>query len=212
MRIPSVFRLIPREEGFFDLFEQGARNAHEGALALADLFNDFNNIDAKARRIEDIEHAGDKITHDTITKLNKTFITPFDREDIHRLIGRLDDIIDLMDTGISRMMLYKIAKPTDDARGLAKVLVDSTRILVDLLPLLRNEKNMPDILRMCIEVNTLENEGDRIQRHALASLFDSGLDAAGMIKWKDIYEILESATDRCEDVANIVESIAIKNA
>jgi len=207
-----VFRLIPREEGFFDLFEQAARNSHEGALALADLFNDFNNIDAKAARIEDIEHAGDKITHDTITKLNKTFITPFDREDIHRLIGRLDDIIDLMDTGVSRMMLYKISKPTDDARGLAKVLVDSTAILVELLPLLRNEKNMPDILKMCIAVNTLENEGDRIQKHALASLFESGFDAANMIKWKDIYEILESATDRCEDVANIVESIAIKNA
>jgi len=212
VRIGGVFRLIPREEGFFDLFEAAARNGHDAALALADLCNDFTDVERKAQRIKDLEHAGDKLTHDTMTKLNQTFITPIDREDIHRLVTRMDDVVDLIDTAVGRMILYKISAPTPEAKQLAQVLVSATAILANLLPLLRNLGKSGDILKMCIEVHTQENEGDRITQHALAALFESGWDAALMIKWKDVYEALENATDRCEDVANIVEGIALKNA
>jgi len=207
-----MFRLIPREESFFDLFEQGARNAHDGALALQDLFADFRDVEAKAAKIKEIEHNGDRITHETMTRLNRTFITPFDREDIHELISKLDDVMDLIDASVSRMVLYRIQTIPDDAKAMAQVLVEATKILVDLLSHLRTDLKTEAVLQMCIEVNTKENDGDRILHHALGGLFENGLDTATIIKWKDIYESLEAATDRCEDVANIVEGIAVKNA
>jgi uncharacterized protein Yka (UPF0111/DUF47 family) len=196
-----MFSLIPKEMIFFDLFEEAAKNAHQGALALQELLADFTNVSEKVRKIKDIEHAGDKITHTTIEKLNQTFITPLDREDIHELICRIDDILDLIDTAVARMHLYKIDKPTEDAKALAKVLVDATKIITDLLPKMRS-----------IEIHTKENEGDRIEQHALAALFENGHDPIFIIKWKDIYQELESATDRCEDVANVIEGIVLKNA
>ena len=207
-----MFSLIPKEMVFFDLFEEAAKNAHHGALALQELLADFTNVPDKVRRIKDIEHAGDKITHTTIEKLNQTFITPLDREDIHELICRLDDIIDLIDTAVARMHLYKIDKPTEDAKALAKVLVNATKIITELLPKMRNLKLSSSLLQHCIEIHTAENEGDRIEQHALAALFENGHDPIFIIKWKDIYEELESATDRCEDVANVIEGIVLKNA
>ena len=207
-----MFSLIPKEMVFFDLFEEAAKNAHQGALALADLLENFVNVADKVKKIKDIEHAGDKITHTTIEKLNQTFITPLDREDIHELICRIDDIIDLIDTAVARMHLYKIDKPTDDAKALAKVLVKATKIIIELLPKMRNLKLSASLLQDCIEIHTQENEGDRIEQHALASLFENGHDPIYIIKWKDIYEDLESATDRCEDVANVIEGIVLKNA
>jgi predicted phosphate transport protein (TIGR00153 family) len=207
-----MFSLIPKEMVFFDLFEQAGRNAHEGALALAALLDDYRDVAEKVKRIKDIEHAGDKITHATIEKLNQTFITPIDREDIHELICRIDDILDLIDTAVARMYLYKIEKPTDDAKALAKVLVHATKIITELLPKMRNLKLSSSLLQHCIEIHTAENEGDRIEQHALAALFENGQDPIYIIKWKDIYEELESATDRCEDVANVIEGIVLKNA
>jgi predicted phosphate transport protein (TIGR00153 family) len=207
-----MFSLIPKEMVFFDLFEEAARNAHLGALALMDLMTDFRDVAEKAKRIKDIEHAGDKITHTTIEKLNQTFVTPIDREDIHELICRIDDILDLIDTAVARMHLYKIEKPTEDAKALAKVLVDATRIITELLPKMRSMKLSSTLLQHCIEIHTKENEGDRIEQHALAALFENGQDPIFIIKWKDIYEELEAATDRCEDVANVIEGIVLKNA
>jgi predicted phosphate transport protein (TIGR00153 family) len=207
-----MFSLIPKEMIFFDLFEEAAKNAHQGALALVDLLEDFRNVPEKVKKIKDIEHAGDKITHTTIEKLNQTFITPIDREDIHELICRIDDIIDLIDTAVARMNLYKIDKPTEDAKALAKVLVKATKIIMELLPKMRNLRLSSSLLQDCIEIHTQENEGDRIEQHALASLFENGHDPIFVIKWKDIYEELEAATDRCEDVANVIEGIVLKNA
>jgi predicted phosphate transport protein (TIGR00153 family) len=207
-----MFSLIPKEMVFFDLFEEAAKNAHQGALALQDLLEDFRNVPDKVKKLKDIEHAGDKITHTTIEKLNQTFITPIDREDIHRLISRIDDVLDMIDTAANRMYLYKVDRPTDDAKALAKVLVKATGIIVQLLPKMRNLKLSSSLLQDCIEVHTQENEGDRIEQHALASLFEGGHDPIYVIKWKDIYEELESATDRCEDVANVIEGIVLKNA
>ncbi len=207
-----MFSLIPKEMIFFDLFEEAAKNAHQGALALVDLLENFTNVPDKVKRIKDIEHAGDKITHTTIEKLNQTFITPLDREDIHELICRLDDIIDLIDTAVARMHLYKIDKVTEDAKALGRVLVKATAIIIELLPKMRNLKLSSSLLQDCIAIHTQENEGDRIEQHALASLFENGHDPIFIIKWKDIYEELESATDRCEDVANVIEGIVLKNA
>jgi uncharacterized protein len=207
-----MFSIIPKEMIFFDLFEEAAKNAHLGAVALSELLEDYRNVAEKAKKIKDIEHAGDKITHTTIEKLNQTFITPLDREDIHRLISRIDDILDMIDTAVNRMYLYKIDKPTEDAKALARVLVKATQIIVDLLPKMRNLKLSSSLLQDCIAIHTQENEGDRIEQHALASLFENGQDPIYIIKWKDIYEELESATDRCEDVANVIEGIVLKNA
>lgn len=207
-----MFSLIPKELIFFDLFEQAAKNAHDGAQALVAMLADFGSAAKHAARIKDIEHAGDKLTHTTIEKLNQTFITPLDREDIHELICRVDDILDLIDTAANRMVLYKIEKPTDDAKALARILVESTQIICDLLPKMRNLRLSSDLLRHCIEIHTKENEGDQVEQRALASLFNGGQDPIFIIKWKDIYQDLESATDRCEDVANVIEGIVLKNA
>ena len=207
-----MFRLIPREESFFDLCEAAAKNVHATAIALREMFADWSQAAEKAAIIKELEHNGDKLTHDTMTRLNKTFITPLDREDIHTLITRLDDVTDLIDAAVTRMMLYKITAPTEDAKKMAQVLVEATAILLNLLPTLRHDMNPEKVLQMCIEVNTKENDGDRVLQHALASLFENGMDPILIIKWKDIYETLETASDRCEDVANIVEGIAIKNA
>ncbi len=207
-----MFRLIPKEQAFFDLFEEAARNVHAGANALVALLENYGDLAARAARIKEIEHAGDKLTHATIDKLNRTFITPIDREDIHRLISRLDDVLDSIDTAVGRMTLYKIEKPTEDVKAMAGVLVQATAILVDLMTSLRTIRKPAEIQAKCIEVHTMENEGDRIGQHALAALFANHTDAATIIKWKDIYEELEQATDRCEDVANTVEGIVLKNA
>ena len=203
---------MPKEESFFELFERAAQNVHEGAVQLLELLEKFDDREERAKRIKDTEHAGDKLTHDTMERLNRTFITPLDREDIHTLVSRMDDILDLMDTATNRMVLYRVEKPTDDAIALARCLKHATALLVEAMPLLRNMKNSKEILQRCIAIHSQENEADKIEQHALAALFDKGHDAVDIIKWKDIYEDLEAATDRCEDVANVLEGIVLKNA
>jgi predicted phosphate transport protein (TIGR00153 family) len=203
---------MPKEEDFFELFEAAARNAHEGAVLLVEFVEKFDNVVARAKRIKDIEHAGDTITHQVIDRLNGTFITPMDREDIHELAVRLDDIIDLIDTAANRMMLYKIEKTTPEVRELAHCLQHATGLIVEALPLLRNMKNSRTIHEKCIAIQTQENDADRLMQQALAQLFDRHHDPIEIIKWKDIYEEIESATDRCEDVANVLDSIVLKNA
>ena len=207
-----MLNVIPKERIFFDLFEKAAANAHECTTLLVEFLDRFDDLPARARKVKDLEHVGDELTHETIERLNQTFITPLDREDIHELICRIDDIIDLIDTAVARMHLYKIDKPTDDAKALAKVLVDATKIITELLPKMRSMKLSSTLLQHCIEIHTKENEGDRIEQHALAALFENGHDPIFIIKWKDIYEELEASTDRCEDVANVIEGIVLKNA
>ena len=207
-----MFRLIPREESFFELFERAAKNVHQGSLALLDFLQNFTDAAGRAKKMKDIEHTGDRITHDTIERLNKTFITPIDREDIHELVQRLDDILDLVDTSMNRMVLYKVDKPTEDAVLLAQCLRHSTELIIEAMPLLRDMSNGPEILKRCVAIHSQENEADRIEQHALATLFDNQHSPTEIIKWKDIYEDLETATDRCEDVANVLEGIVLKNA
>jgi uncharacterized protein len=207
-----MFRIVPQEMAFFDLFEKAVAIAQEGARELHELLVAWDDVPERAKRVKDIEHRGDEVTHEIFDRLNRTFITPLDREDIHELASKLDDIVDLIDTAVSRLMLYKIEKPREEARQLADCLVHATRILGEMMPAMRNMKNADMIRQLCRDVHTQENEGDRIEQHALASLFDGGHDPLYVMKWKNIIEELESATDRCEDVANAIEGIVLKNA
>jgi predicted phosphate transport protein (TIGR00153 family) len=206
-----MFRLVPTETVFFDLFERAAQNARAGAEALLELLEKWDDLEGRAKRIKDIEHAGDELTHEVIERLNRTFITPLDREDIHEIAVRLDDIVDLIDTAVNRLILFRIPKPIEPALGLARCLVHATRIINEMMPAMRNMKNADRVRQMCRDVHTQENEGDRIEHLALAALFDAGNDAFYVIKWKNIIEELEAATDRCEDVANAIEGIVLKN-
>ena len=210
-----MFSLMPKETVFFDLFEKSAENVQKGAQKLFELMGNFSDLGYRVQEIKEIEHAGDKLTHEMIERMNKTFITPLDREDIHELACRLDDILDFMDTATARMFLYKVKEPMPDAVALAQVLVRSTATIKAAMPLLRTltkKASVEALLKACVEIHTQENEGDRIEQHALASLFENVMDPITVIKWKDIFQDLEAATDRCEDVANAIESIVLKNA
>jgi predicted phosphate transport protein (TIGR00153 family) len=207
-----MFRLMPKDEGFFDLFEHIGATLAEGARLLDEFMTSYTDITDRASQIHNVEHSGDHLTREAIAKLNRTFITPFDRDSIHDLVGRLDDVLDRIDEAADRMVVYRIPQPTQDARAMARVLVKAAGVIQETLPLLRNMKEKQIILNRCLDLHALESEGDRIERHALATLFEGKLDATDIIKWKDIYADLEEATDRVADVANVIESIVIRHA
>ena len=204
-------RFLPRDEKFYDFFEKSAQQAVQNALQLEQLLRNFNDVQVKAKQIKDIEHEGDLITHDTIENLNRTFITPFDREDIHDLITTLDDVLDYIEACAERLFLFKIEKTTEESILICGVLVKSVKQLEQAVSQLRRLKDADSILRHCAEINRLENEGDYLNRAAVAKLFEPNSDPLEVIKWKEIYETMENAIDRCEDVANVLEGIALKN-
>ncbi len=204
-----MFRLIPREEKFFDLFEQAAENILAGAQALEQLIEAGTADPAAVRKVEDLEHQGDRITHQIIRMLHRSFITPIDREDIHNLTKALDDCLDLIWAVAVRMSLYKIADTPPEARRLARLITESCSELIKAVHSLRA---MKDVIPSCVEINRLENEADDLARDAIARLFEGGHTPIDVIKWKEIYETMETATDRCEDAANILEGIYLKNA
>jgi uncharacterized protein len=206
-----MFNLIPKEPAFFDLFEKAVANAHACSLALVEFLERFDDLDERARRIKELEHVGDELTHETIERLNQTFITPIDREDIHELVCRIDDILDMVDTAVDRIVLFKVSEPLIEAKLLARCLVRQVELLREMMPILRNVKHAEIVRQKVREVHRLESEADRIERQALACLFDNQHDPLTVIKWKNIIEILEAATDRCEDVANVIEGIVLKN-
>ena len=207
-----MFNFLPKDEGFFDLFEQMAATLVEAATKLDELLTSYTDLQNRADQIRDIEHSGDALTREAISRLHRTFITPFDRDALHDLTCRLDDVLDRIDEAADRMVLYRIPQPTEDARLMAKVLVKTTKVIQETLPLLRDMKQKQDIMTRCLEIQALESEGDRIERHGLAALFEGNLDAVEIIKWKDVYADLEEATDRCADVGNVIESIVIRHA
>jgi len=204
-----MFGLIPREEAFFDLFKRAAHNMIEGSRLLKDMMEHYQSTVDQAKRIKEVEHVGDGITHDIVLRLNQTFITPIDREDIHDLASALDDILDVAESIADRFVLYKITTPTIRAVKLADVLYQASVAVgagVDLLGM-----SHTDIKECSVQVNSLENEADRISRDAISELFEKETDPMVVIKWKEIYEGFEAGTDRCEDVANILERIALKH-
>lgn len=208
-------RLVPRDERFFDLFNRAAENVLEGAQALLDLLENYTDVDRKARRLKDIEHEGDEITHTIFNALNRTFVTPIDREDISHLAAALDDVLDWTEEVSRRMVIYKIDRPTDLARRFAQVIVDQARVINRAVPLLEDLRNAPAIRKATVEIHRLENEGDDLFVQALAGLYDEATDVPSLIRcirWGDLYEILEQATDKAESVAIALENIVVKNA
>lgn len=200
-----------KDKLFYEMFQKAAENTLEGAKLLYEFLTNFHSIKEGAKRIKDIEHIGDNLTHQTIEMLNKTFVTPLDREDIYELITRMDDIIDLIDGASSKIELYKIDKITEEAISLSLVLKKACEILKESIIALRKLKGHKDIVKYCVEIHTLENEGDQLLHQAMTKLFEENKeDPIKVIKWKEIYENLEAATDRCEDVANIIERIVLK--
>lgn len=203
---------FPKEEKFFDYFDDAADKMLRGIRLFKDMMQDLSNAEEKSRQIKDVEHEADHITHETVSKLHKTFVTPIDREYIYALITKMDDVLDLIDANCERIFLYKIKTSTPEAMAMINTLERAIEEVVKGVRGLRNLKNSRSILDICIEINRLENEGDRIYRNALSVLFNSPSDPIEIIKWKDIYETLEEAIDTCEDVANIIEGIVLENA
>jgi uncharacterized protein len=207
VRLSSV--IAPREREFFDLFEEAGGNIERAAGLLEEMLRDYPDRADLAREILICEQEGDRITHDIIKRLNQTFVTPIDREDILALASALDDVVDFTEEVADYLGLYKIEAPMDQAQDLAKVLHQAGRQIAEVLPRLRGFK---DVSHYTVEINRLENDGDRIVREAVASLFDNGIDPMVVIRWKDIFERLENAIDATEHVANIIEGIVIKNS
>ncbi len=208
-------RLMPREGRFFDLFNQHADRIVEGAQHLVNLMEHYDDPalrEQELKSIDEIETAADRITHETMALLHKTFITPLDREDIHKLISTMDDILDLTQDVAESVMLYDIQHVTHEAiqlASLSQMCCERVRAAVGLLP---NMDHAEVILKLCVEIDQLESDADRVMRSAMSKLFRNESDVRQVIKLKAIYELLESLTDRCEDVANLIESIVLENA
>jgi uncharacterized protein len=201
------FGFFQRSEKFFEMFAEAARNVHQAARAFQQMLQDFHGTREHWRAVEEYEHEGDKITHRILQTLHQSRMTVVDREDIHRLTAALDDVLDLIEGSAARMVMYKVAKPTPEALRLAEVIIRSTEQIVGGI------EAMPHFDRIqphCIEINRLENEADEISRSAIAALFVDEAAPIDVIKWKEIYETMETATDRCEDVANLLEEIVLK--
>ncbi len=208
----AKFLITPRDTKFYDLFEQDTANLVTAAEKLVDLFNNYEDVEAKARQLKDLEHQGDTITHEIIRRVNLTFVTPIDREDIVLLAHTMDSVMDFMEAAGRTAFLYRITQPTERARQLASIIAKMAYTLNDVLPRLRHRDQFNRILEQCVEINRLENEADDVHHAALAELFDSGKDASEIIKWRELYQHMEDATDRGEDVADVLEGIVLKYA
>jgi len=222
MRIPELPRadrggalglkewIIPQERRFFDLLEGVASTVNDGAVALQDMVRDFRDVPAKRRAIKDIEHRGDDLTHDVFEALNRTFITPIDREDIQSLASSLDNILDMIDAAANRLHLYDVDQPTEAMIELADTIAESTQLLKKAVGMIRNMKQGDEVERIAVEVHHLENVADDLMNNSIAALFKDP-DPIRIIKLKEITERLEQATDYCEDVANVLSDIVAKN-
>lgn len=206
------FRLLPKEEKFFDMFEKAIANAIEMGTQFRDLLRNYSHLEEKVRKMDDIEHEGDIITHEILDKLNRSFITPIDREDIHSLASEIDDICDFTKATSDRLLLYKIPKPTEDLVKLSDTLLKTILETAKAIKGLRDLKHTKRMHEYCIEINSLENEGDVILKNAIARLFNDNTNPLDVIKLKEIYENIESAIDMCESIANTITAIIAKNA
>jgi predicted phosphate transport protein (TIGR00153 family) len=203
------FSLIPREDEYFTLLSQVTEKIQEASTALVEMMqDDHSTFETHSKRIKDAEHACDELTHMITTKLNKSFITPFDREDIFTLIVALDDVCDYVDAGARAILMYDIKEVSDHARHLSKVIQTQTMEIHSAVSMLSKPTNLNQHL---VEIHRLENEADDVYFRAIGELFHNSSDALTVIKWKELYEILENATDRCESVANIIESVILKH-
>lgn len=207
-----AFSLIPREDSYFALFTKAADAANRGAIRLNELMANYAQVSVAVNEIKEIEHQGDKITHEIIDRLNRTFVTPLEREDIHALVHSIDDILDWVDAAAVRLHVYEIQQPTEELRSLVTVLARSAAEVKETVSALSNLKQADQIFAKCKHIKQLEHQSDEIFRLALQRLFREEKDALQVIKWKEIYEKIEQATDMCERVAKIIEAIVLKHA
>jgi uncharacterized protein len=204
-----MLNLLPRDEKYFDQFNELASRIYESGRILARFFNNESPVAAVADQIKRLEHECDEISHQILRGIDRSFITPIDREDIHRLAVRLDDVIDLIDGTVRRLVLFGITEPTPIARRLSEVIVAATEELVEAVAALRKQKG---VIEHCIQIKKLENEGDVAYHEAVASLFRGKVDPIEVIKWKDVYDNMEECIDRCEAVAHVLESVVLKHS
>jgi len=204
-----MVRLVPREAKFFEMFESISGNLTQGAQLLADILKDMENVEVRVRQLREIEHASDDLTHTVLTRLNQTFITPFDREDIHALATSLDDVLDLVHTAGERILMFKIVAAPPHAHELAQIIVHQCKQLAGAVT--RLEKHEP-VLEHCLEINRLENEADRVARESIGRLFAREKDPISLLKVKELYEVLETATNKTKKAANVLETVALKSA
>ncbi len=205
-------KLMPKSDDFFEDFEKLAATTVEGTRLLKAMLEDFTDVPRKVQAIKEVEHRGDDITHRAFERLHKQFITPFDRTEIHRLLSRIDDVLDLADAASERIGLYEVGTILPDARDLAGVLVSAAETMQLAVRGLRDVKNPKRVLEACKQVNVYENQGDTLIRRAIANLFKSGLDPLTVIKWKEILDLMEDGIDRAEDVANVIEGVVLEHA
>ena len=204
------FSFFPKNERFYDLFVLSARNIRLAAELLLNMVQDFTEVEAKAKRLADVEAEGDAITHEIIDYLNQSFITPFDREDIHSLAGKLDEVLDEIEGVGSRLHLFAVERPTTECVELVKLVANATEAIEKAV---KNLRKLDNLRAYIVEIHSLENQADQITRGLVAKLFHSSSpDIVGLIKWKEIYARLEHTADRCEDVADVIEDIAVKNS
>jgi predicted phosphate transport protein (TIGR00153 family) len=204
-----MIRFLPKEEKFFEMLKKSAQNLLKGAEALKELVENYTDVERKVKEIKEIEHQGDKIFHQIVESLNKTFVTPLDREDIHQLASELDDVLDAIEGISSRLLFFKIEKPTLECIQLVNIIYKAT---VEIEKAVADLKHFKNLHPFCVEINSLENEADQISQTMIGILLDAETDWRKAIKWKEIYGRLETAADHCEDIANVIETIVVKNA
>ena len=203
-----MFSLFPREEDFFVLFRKQAALVREGCDQLHDMVSSFDRLEERSKQLKDVEHRADVVTHEIFERLNRTFITPLEREDIHQLASNLDDVLDAVEAIGARLLLFQVGRPAPEALRMAKIL---TECATQIEQAVDNLKNMNNLISFTVEINRLENEADTIARHVTADLFSGKHDLLDVMRWKEIYGRLEGAADKCEDVANAIESIVVKS-
>ncbi|MGK3963550.1 DUF47 domain-containing protein [Sorangium sp. So ce118] len=203
---------LTRDAVFFDALANHAQRSVAASELLLEMLDRLDDAPAFAKKISDLEDEADKITHECLAALHQTWITPLDREEIHALITRLDDVLDCIEAASVRLVIFEIDSALPEARQLAQAVVDSCTVMSTAVQSLRDLKRQPNLLELCVEINKLENTADGHYRTALAALFRKGNDPLLVMKWRDIYDLLENATDRCEDVANIIEGIVLEHA
>ena len=206
------FSLLPRGKIFFELYQESAENMVRTAELMKEMVDSWENIEQKVEQIDEYEHVGDNITHRIIELLHRTFVTPFDQEDMALLAHSLDDIVDLIHAAAVAIHIYKIDAPKEGVKELASIIVTASKEVEVALRQIRSQPKLKQVLPHCIEINRLENAADKVFRGAMAELFDNCSDTKDIIKWREILEHMESATDRCEDVANVLEGVALKHA
>ena len=206
------FSLLPRGKIFFELYQESAENMVRTAELMKEMVDSWENIGQKVEQIDEYEHIGDNITHRIIELLHRTFVTPFDQEDMALLAHSLDDIVDLIHAAAVAIHIYKIDAPKEGVKELASIIVTASKEVEVALRQIRSQPKLKQVLPHCIEINRLENAADKVFRGAMAELFDNCSDTKDIIKWREILEHMESATDRCEDVANVLEGVALKHA